>query len=216
MRVIPPVIPSPFEPARGTGRFEPMAFTLPPLPYAVDALSPHMSAETLEFHHGKHHKAYVDTANDLTDGERSDAELEDVILEADGKLFNQTAQIWNHSFFWQCLSPNGGGAPGGELAEAINGAFGSLDGFRDEFTQAAKGHFGSGWAWLVHDGSGLSVTSTHDADLPLKHGQKALLTLDVWEHAYYIDFRNARPDYISTFLDHLVNWEFVAKNLSEV
>jgi Fe-Mn family superoxide dismutase len=191
-----------------------MAFTLPDLPYARDALVPHMSAETLDFHHGKHHKAYVEGANDLTGGEKTDAELEALILESDGKLFNQAAQIWNHSFFWQCLSPNGGGTPEGDLAEAIAGAFGSYEAFRDEFTQAAKGHFGSGWAWLVHDGSKLSVVTTHDADLPLVHGQKALLTLDVWEHAYYIDYRNARPDYIATFLDHLVNWEFAAKNLS--
>jgi Fe-Mn family superoxide dismutase len=191
-----------------------MAFTLPDLPYARDALVPHMSAETLDFHHGKHHKAYVEGANELTGGEKTDAELEALILESEGKLFNQAAQIWNHSFFWQCLSPNGGGAPEGDLAEAIAGAFGSYEAFRDEFTQAAKGHFGSGWAWLVHDGSKLSVVTTHDADLPLVHGQKALLTLDVWEHAYYIDYRNARPDYIATFLDHLVNWEFAAKNLS--
>jgi superoxide dismutase, Fe-Mn family len=193
-----------------------MAFTLPSLPYAKDALAPHVSARTLELHHGKHHQKYVDTANELTDGEHTDGELETVILESDGKLFNQVAQVWNHTFLWSCMTPNGGGEPGGDLAEALSSAFGSVQAFRDEFTTAAKDQFGSGWAWLAHDGSGLTVMSTSDADLPLKHGAKALLTLDVWEHAYYLDYQNARPDYIEAFLDHLVNWEFVAKNLSEV
>jgi Fe-Mn family superoxide dismutase len=194
-----------------------MAFTLPPLPYALDALAPHLSKETLELHHGKHHQAYVTKLNELTGGERSDAELEAVILEADpGGLFNNAAQNWNHTFYWQSMSPTGGGAPDGALAEALAEAFGSFDAFSKELNEAAATHFGSGWAWLVHDGSTLQVTHTSDADLPLKHSQKALLTIDVWEHAYYVDYRNNRPDYVSAFLDHLVDWDFVAQNLAQV
>jgi Fe-Mn family superoxide dismutase len=193
-----------------------MAFTLPELPYAIDALAPHISQETLEFHHGKHHKTYVDNLNNMTGGEKSDADLEAVILESDGGVFNNAAQVWNHTFYWNCMSPNGGGQPGGELAEALSSAFGSVDNFLSEFSEAAKTQFGSGWAWLAHDGSKLQIMKTSNADLPLKHGAKALLTIDVWEHAYYIDYRNARPNYIQTFLDHLVNWDFVAKNLAEV
>ncbi|HEX4867176.1 MAG TPA: superoxide dismutase [Acidimicrobiales bacterium] len=193
-----------------------MAFTLPPLPYAPDELAPHLSAETLEYHHGKHHNAYVTKANELTNDEKSNDDLEPMILEASGPLFNQLAQHWNHSFYWSCMAPDGGGEPTGELADAIDSAFGSLSELKDKLKAEAVGHFGSGWAWLVHDGSGLVVTSTHDADLPLKHGQKALLTIDVWEHAYYIDYRNVRPDYVSTFLDKLVNWDFVAENLKGV
>jgi Fe-Mn family superoxide dismutase len=194
-----------------------MAFTLPPLPYALDALAPHISQETLEFHHGKHHNAYVTKLNELTGGERNDDELDAVILEAaPGPLFNQAAQHWNHSFYWKSMSPTGGGAPEGELADALASAFGSFDAFVKELNTAAATHFGSGWAWLVHDGSSLLVTHTSDADLPLKHGQKALLTIDVWEHAYYIDYRNRRPDYVSAFLDNLVNWELVAENLRQV
>jgi superoxide dismutase, Fe-Mn family len=194
-----------------------MAFTLPDLPYALDALAPHLSRETLEFHHGKHHDSYVTKLNELTGGERSNDELEKVILEAEpGDLFNNAAQHWNHSFYWQCMSPTGGGAPEGALADALADAFGSFDAFAKELNEAAGSHFGSGWAWLVHDGSSLAVTHTSDADLPLAHGQKALLTIDVWEHAYYIDYRNKRPDYVSAFIDHLVNWEFVAANLEQV
>jgi Fe-Mn family superoxide dismutase len=194
-----------------------MAFTLPPLPYAPDALAPHISQETLELHHGKHHQAYVTKLNELTGGERTDADLDAVILEAGpGPLFNNAAQHWNHSFYWQCMAPNGGGVATGDLHEALASAFGSFDAFVKELNDAAATHFGSGWAWLVHDGSGLQVVSTHDADLPLKHGQKALLTIDVWEHAYYVDYRNRRPDYLSAFLGHLVNWDFVAQNLSSV
>lgn len=194
-----------------------MAFTLPPLPYAPDALAPHISRETLELHHGKHHQAYVTKLNELTGGERADADLDAVILEAGpGPLFNNAAQHWNHSFYWQCMAPNGGGVAEGDLHEALASAFGSFDAFVKELNDAAATHFGSGWAWLVHDGSTLQVTSTHDADLPLKHGQKALLTIDVWEHAYYVDYRNKRPDYLSAFLDHVVNWDFVAQNLSSV
>ena len=194
-----------------------MAFTLPPLPYALDALAPHISRETLELHHGKHHDTYVTTLNELTGGEQGDDELEAVILGAKpGPLFNNAAQHWNHSFYWRSMAPDGGGAPGGEVADALNEAFGSFDAFSKEFNDAATTHFGSGWAWLVHDGSGLAITHTSDADLPLKHSQRALLTIDVWEHAYYVDYRNKRPDYVSAFLDHLVNWDFVAENLRAV
>ena len=196
----------------GYGR--PMPFTLPPLPYALDALEPHLSRETLELHHGKHHQTYVDKLNDLVEGS-SDADLDKVILEAEkGPVFNNAAQHWNHSFYWQCMAPDGGGTPEGELAEAIDREFGSFGALSEKLHEAGATHFGSGWAWLVHDGSKLLVTSTHDADLPLKHSQRALLTIDVWEHAYYVDYQNKRPDYISAFLDHLVSWEFVEKNLS--
>jgi Fe-Mn family superoxide dismutase len=191
-----------------------MPFELPPLPYAQDALAPHLSAETLEYHYGKHHQAYVTNLNNLVAGtEFENASLEDVIMKSDGGLFNNSAQVWNHTFYWNSMKPGGGGAPDGEVAEAINSAFGSYDEFRSKFAEAATTQFGSGWAWLVDNGSGLEVMKTANADLPMKHSAKALLTIDVWEHAYYIDFRNARPNYISTFLDHLLNWDFVAQNL---
>ena len=190
-----------------------MAFELPALPYAQDALAPHISAETLEYHYGKHHQTYVTNLNKLTDDNADGKSLEDVILSADGGLFNNAAQVWNHTFYWNSMSPDGGGEPTGEVADAIGSAFGSYDAFRSEFTEAATTQFGSGWAWLVDSGSGLEVMKTANADLPMKHGAKALLTIDVWEHAYYIDFRNARPNYISTFLDSLVNWDFVAQNM---
>jgi len=195
-----------------------VAIELPPLPYAMDALAPHMSAETLEYHYGKHHKTYVDNLNGLiADTEHADASLEEIIMAApEGGLFNNSAQVWNHSFFWNCLSPSGGGAPSGDVAEALSSAFGSVEAFTDEFTEAAKTQFGSGWAWLAHDGSGLKVVKTANADLPMKHSMQALLTIDVWEHAYYIDHRNARPKYISTFFEHLVNWDFLAQRLAEV
>jgi Fe-Mn family superoxide dismutase len=195
-----------------------MAFTLPPLPYAQDALAPHISAETLEFHHGKHHNTYVTKLNELIgDDSKTNDDLEAVILSAEpGKLFNNAAQHWNHTFYWQSMAPSGGGLPTGELAEAIDRDFGSFEDFRKQLSEEAVNHFASGWAWLVHDGSKLLVTSTHDADLPLKHGQKALFTVDVWEHAYYIDYRNKRPDYLGAFFDGLVNWEFAAQNLSQV
>ena len=192
-----------------------MAYELPALPYAIDALAPHISKETLEYHHGKHHQAYVNKLNEFTDGSVSnDSELEKTIMEYEGGLFNQAAQIWNHTFYWNSMAPGAGGAPEGEIGEAINSAFGSYDGFKDEFAKAATTQFGSGWAWLIQGDKGLEITQTSNADLPLKHGQKALLTIDVWEHAYYIDFRNARPGYIDTFLDNLVNWDFVAKNFA--
>ena len=193
-----------------------MAIELPPLPFAPDALeSKGLSDETIDYHYGKHHAAYVNQLNGLIEGtEHADSSLEEIILAADaGPLFNNSAQVWNHTFYWNCLSPTGGGTPGGELGDAINSAFGSFDAFATEFSDAAKTQFGSGWAWLVDDG-GLKIQKTANADLPLKHGVKALLTIDVWEHAYYIDFRNARPDYISNFLANLVNWDFVAQNLA--
>jgi superoxide dismutase, Fe-Mn family len=194
-----------------------MAFILPPLPYASDALAPHLSQETLELHHGKHHQSYVTKLNELTGGERSNDELEAVILDAaPGGLFNNAAQHWNHTFYWRSMAPTGGGVPEGALADALAEAFGSVDAFSKELNDTAVTHFGSGWAWLVHDGSRLQVAHTSDADLPLKHGQHALLTIDVWEHAYYVDYRNKRPDYVSAFLDHLVNWDFVAENLAQI
>ena len=191
-----------------------MPFTLPELPYAKDALAPHISAETLEFHHGKHHNAYVTNLNKLLEGKpEASKSLEEVILGSDGGVFNNAAQVWNHTFYWNCMKPSGGGKPTGDLATAIDRDFGSFDKFREEFANAAATQFGSGWAWLVLEGGKLKITKTGNADLPMKHGQKALLTIDVWEHAYYIDYRNLRPKYIDTFLNHLVNWDFVAKNL---
>ena len=191
-----------------------MPFELPDLPYAKDALAPVISAETLDYHYGKHHAAYVNNLNKLTEGTaHADASLEDVIQAADGGLFNNAAQVWNHTFYWHCMKPDGGGAPSGALAEAIDRDFGSVDDFKREFKNAAAAQFGSGWAWLVEDGGKLAITTTANADLPMKHGQKALMTCDVWEHAYYIDFRNARPSYLEAFLDKLVNWDFVASNM---
>jgi superoxide dismutase, Fe-Mn family len=191
-----------------------MAFTLPDLPYAKDALAPHLSQETLEYHHDKHHNAYVTNLNGLLDGtDNANKSLEEIILSAEqGPIFNNAAQIWNHTFYWNCMKPGGGGAPGGDLAKALDAAFGSFDDFKKELSAAAVGQFGSGWAWLVVDNGALKVTKTSNADLPLKHGQAALLTIDVWEHAYYIDYRNLRPKYVETFLNSLANWEFVAKN----
>ena len=193
-----------------------MAFTLPALPYSKDALAPHISAETLEFHHGKHHKAYVDKLNELTAGKpEASKSLEEVIMSAEGPMFNNAAQIWNHTFYWSSMKPAGGGQPTGDLAAAITRDFGSFDKFKEEFTQAGITQFGSGWAWLVLDGGKLKVTKSPNADLPMKHGQKALLTMDVWEHAYYIDYRNARPKYIETFLTGLANWDFASENLKK-
>ncbi|RKH65324.1 superoxide dismutase [Corallococcus aberystwythensis] len=193
-----------------------MPFTLPELPYKKDALAPHMSAETLEFHHDKHHATYVNKLNELTAGKpEATKSLVEVILSSDGPVFNNAAQVWNHTFFWNCMTPaNGGGKPTGEVAEAINRDFGSYEEFKRQFADAAATQFGSGWAWLVQDSAGkLSVMKTANADLPMKHGKKALLTIDVWEHAYYIDYRNARPKFIETFLTSLVNWDFVNQNL---
>ncbi len=194
-----------------------MAITLPPLPYAKDALAPHYSAETLEFHHGKHHNAYVVNLNKLIDEKKADGSksLEEIIMAAEnpGPVFNNAAQVWNHTFFWNCMKPKGGGEPTGAVADAITRDFGSYAKFKEEFTGAGMGQFGSGWAWLVSEGGKLKVTKTANADLPMKHKQYALLTVDVWEHAYYIDYRNLRPKWLETFLASLVNWDFVADNL---
>jgi superoxide dismutase, Fe-Mn family len=193
-----------------------MAFTLPALPYDKAALAPHISAETLEFHYGKHHQAYVTNLNKLVEGKpEAGKSLEEIILSSEGGVFNNAAQIWNHTFYWHSMKPQGGGAPTGDIAAAITRDFGSFDKFKEEFTAAATTQFGSGWAWLVLEKGKLAVTKTGNADLPMKHGQKALLTLDVWEHAYYIDFRNARPKYIETFLGHLANWDFANENLKK-
>lgn len=191
-----------------------MPFTLPALPYPKDALAPHLSAETLEYHHDKHHAAYVTNLNKLLDGKpEAELSLEQVLLRSDGPIFNNAAQVYNHTFYWHCMRPAGGGRPTGELAQAIARDFGSFENFREAFAAAAITQFGSGWAWLVLADGKLAVTKTSNADLPLKHGQTPLLTIDVWEHAYYIDYRNARPKYVDTFLDHLVDWDFVAANL---
>jgi Fe-Mn family superoxide dismutase len=190
-----------------------MSFKLPDLPYGKDALAPHLTAETLEYHYGKHHAAYVNKLNNLTaDTGLDDSKLEEVVMTADGALFNNAAQAWNHGFYWKCMKPGGGGTPSGELASAMAAAFGSYDDFAKEFIETAMGQFGSGWAWLVRSGDALKIVKTGNADLPLKHGQTALLTVDVWEHAYYIDYRNNRQKYLETFLQNLVDWDFVAAN----
>ena len=196
-----------------------MAFELPSLPYADTALEPYYSAKTFSFHHGKHHKAYVDNLNKLLPGSPfENSSLEEIILAVAGDatkagFFNNAAQVWNHSFFWHCMKPDGGGTPSGALADKINTAFGSYEKFAEQFKAAAVGRFGSGWAWLVLDGGELKIMSTPNAETPLTGGKKALLTVDVWEHAYYLDYQNRRPDFVQTFLDHLVNWDFVSENL---
>jgi Fe-Mn family superoxide dismutase len=194
-----------------------MAFELPPLPYARDALAPHMSEQTLNFHYGKHHQTYVTNLNGLVEGtENEGRSLEEIILAAEpGGLFNNSAQVWNHTFFWSSMSPGGGGEPDGEVKTALEQAFGSVDTFKQTFTDKAKTLFGSGWTWLAKGDDGLEILQTKDADLPLKHGKTAILTLDVWEHAYYLDYQNARPAYIETWLNNLVNWEFAAENLAK-
>ncbi len=191
-----------------------MSFTLPALPYDRQALSPHISAETLDYHHGKHHQAYVTNLNNLTAGtELEGKSLEEIIRNSEGGVFNNAAQVFNHTFYWNCLSPNGGGAPGGALGEKIDATFGSFEAFKEQFTKAAATHFGSGWAWLVADSSGaLSIMTTTNAGCPLSEGLRPLLTCDVWEHAYYVDYRNARPAYVDAFWQ-LVNWDFVATNM---
>jgi Fe-Mn family superoxide dismutase len=197
-----------------------MAFELPPLPFAIDALEPHISARTFEFHHGKHHAAYVTNLNNLTkDTDLASKSLEEVIkvaaadLPAKQGIFNNAAQVWNHTFFWNCLKKGGGGKPGPKLLAKIESDLGGFDKFKEDFKAAAVGQFGSGWAWLVEEGGKLKITKTANADLPMAHGQKALLTVDVWEHAYYLDWQNRRPDFVQCFLDNLVNWEFVEANL---
>ena len=191
-----------------------MTFTLPTLPFAMDALAPHISQETIEYHYGKHHQAYVTNLNKLiADRDFATMTLEDVIKKSSGGIFNNAAQVWNHTFYWNCLSPNGGGEPTGQLADAINKAFGSFAAFKEQFTQTAISTFGSGWAWLVQDKQGLlKIISTSNAGTPMTDNLTALLTCDVWEHSYYIDYRNARPNYINAFWA-LVNWDFVASNL---
>jgi Fe-Mn family superoxide dismutase len=191
-----------------------MAIELPALPYADDALDPHISERTISFHYGKHHAAYVNNLNGLIEGtDQADASLEDIVMAAGpGGLFNNAAQVWNHTFYWNCMSPAGGGDPSGDLAAAIASSFGSVDDFKTQFKADSVGNFGSGWTWLVKDGDGLAIAKTDDADTPMKHGQTALLTIDVWEHAYYLDYQNARPAYVDTFIEKLLNWEFVAAN----
>ncbi|MDX2027515.1 MAG: superoxide dismutase [Alphaproteobacteria bacterium] len=196
-----------------------MPFELPPLPYAENALAPYMSSQTLSFHHGKHHKAYVDKLNKLIEGTPyAKASLETIIEDSfeDEKnkgIFNNAAQVWNHSFFWNCMKPGGGGAPKGEMARHIDAAFGSYEDFAKKFKETAVDQFGSGWAWLILDQGKLNIIKTPNAVNPLSYGQRALLTCDVWEHAYYLDYQNRRPDMVQAFLDHLVNWDFVQRNL---
>ena len=190
-----------------------MTFTLPELPYAQDALEPHITANTLSFHHGKHHNAYVGKLNELIQGTEFEGKsLEEIIKSSDGAIFNNAAQIWNHTFYWHSMSPNGGGDATGALADKIVADFGSMDEFRTQFATAAMTQFGSGWAWLVLDNGTLKITKTGNAETPITEGQIPLLTIDVWEHAYYLDFQNKRPDYIGAYLNDLVNWEFAASN----
>jgi Fe-Mn family superoxide dismutase len=193
-----------------------MKHKLPDLPYSKNALEPHISAETLEYHHGKHHAAYVNNLNNLIGGtEFEKASLEDIILKSSGGVFNNAAQIWNHSFYWNCLKPGGGGEPAGPLAEVIKSAFGSFENLKKEFSQKAVTLFGSGWAWLVKNKDGsIAIEQMSNAGTPMTDGKKALITCDVWEHAYYIDYRNARPKYVEAFWN-LVNWDFAAKNFTE-
>jgi Fe-Mn family superoxide dismutase len=198
-----------------------MAIVLPPLPYAENALEPHYSARTIGFHYGKHHKAYVDNLNKLIAGTPMEAKaLEEIIMSTAGDssktgIFNNAAQVWNHTFFWNCMRPGGGGRPTGDLAAKIGQTFGSYEKFAEQFKAAAVGRFGSGWGWLVREGGALKIMSTANADTPMTSKQTPLLTVDVWEHAYYLDYQNRRPDFVQTFLDHLVNWDFVAANLAK-
>ncbi|MCS0633452.1 superoxide dismutase [Fe] [Telluria mixta] len=192
-----------------------MEHTLPPLPYAKDALQPHISAETLEYHYGKHHQAYVTNLNNLIKGtEFENLSLEEIIKKSQGGVFNNSAQVWNHTFFWNCMTPNGGGAPTGPVADAINAKWGSFDKFKEEFQKSAVGNFGSGWTWLVKKTDGtVDIVNTSNAGTPLTTDNVALLTCDVWEHAYYIDYRNARPKFVEAWWN-VVNWDFVNKNFA--
>ena len=196
-----------------------MAFELPALPYAKNALEPYITANTLEFHYGKHHNAYVVNLNNLTkETSLASASLDDIVRQTAGDaakagVFNNAAQVWNHTFYWNGMKAGGGGSPTGPLAEKIEESFGRFAAFREQFKNAAVTQFGSGWAWLVVEGGKLKVAKTGNADTPIAHGQTPLLTCDVWEHAYYLDYQNRRPDYVDTFLDHLVNWDFAARNL---
>jgi len=193
-----------------------MERTLPALPYAKDALAPHYSAETLDFHHGKHHLAYVNKLNELQKGtEFENLELEAIIKKAQGGIYNQAAQIWNHTFFWNCMKPQGGGAPAGALAAAIDAKWGSFDAFKTAFVNSAVGNFGSGWTWLVKKADGsIDIVNTGAAGCPMTTGDKALLTVDVWEHAYYIDYRNARQKFVEVFFSNLANWGFAEANFA--
>ncbi len=192
-----------------------MAITLPDLPYAKDALEPFIGAKTLDIHHGKHHKAYVDNGNKLIEGtDLANLSLEEIVKKVAGDpskagVFNNAAQVWNHSFYWQCMKPNGGGAPTGAIADKIKADFGSFEKFVEEFKNAGMTQFGSGWAWLVVDGGKLKVTKTPNAETPITQGLKPVLVVDVWEHAYYLDYQNRRPDYLTTFVEKLINWDFV-------
>ena len=191
-----------------------MTHTLPPLPFPIDALAPHISKETFEFHHGKHHQTYVTNLNNLIGGtEFADATLEDIVRKSTGGIFNNAAQVWNHTFFWNSMKPGGGGAPAGGLAAAIAAKWGSFDAFKEAFSKSAVGNFGSGWTWLVKkpDGS-VDIVNTSNAGTPLTGADKPLLTIDVWEHAYYIDYRNARAKFVETFLASLANWSFAQAN----
>ena len=191
-----------------------MAITLPPLPWAENALNPHISPETIQYHYGKHHNAYVVNLNKLIDGTpNASKSLEEIVKNSEGGVFNNAAQVWNHTFYWNSMKPGGGGKPTGALLEQINASFGSYEKMREELTNAAMTQFGSGWAWLVKDGSKLAVKKTPNAETPLTTSAKPLLTIDVWEHAYYVDYRNLRAKYVETFFDHLVNWDFAAGNL---
>jgi Fe-Mn family superoxide dismutase len=192
-----------------------MEHTLPPLPYAKDALQPHISAETLEYHYGKHHAGYVTNLNNLIKGtEFENMSLEEIVKKSSGGIFNNSAQVWNHTFFWNCMTPNGGGAPTGPVADAINAKWGSFDKFKEEFSKSAVGNFGSGWTWLVQKADGgVDIVNTSNAHTPLASDDKALLTCDVWEHAYYIDYRNARAKFVESWWN-LVNWEFVNQNMA--
>ena len=198
-----------------------MPFTLPDLPYTQNALEPFISANTMSFHHGKHHNAYVTNLNNLVkDTDMASMSLEDIIMKSKGDaakagIFNNAAQVWNHTFFWNSMKPKGGGKPTGKIAEKIDKDFGSFDAFKEAFKQAAATQFGSGWAWLVLEKGTLKVTKTGNAELPMTQGQTAILTLDVWEHAYYLDYQNRRPDFITTYLDSLVNWDFAEANLTK-
>ena len=191
-----------------------MAFSLPPLPYEMNALEPHISSETLEFHYGKHHQTYVNNLNGLVEGtDNASKSLEEIIMSSDGGLFNNAAQVWNHTFYWNCMGPNSGGNPTGNAADAINQAFGSFDNFKEQFSKSAATNFGSGWTWLVKNSSGgVEIQNTSNAGCPMTLGNKAVLTIDVWEHAYYVDKRNARPAYIESWWN-LVNWDYVNNQL---
>jgi Fe-Mn family superoxide dismutase len=197
-----------------------MAFELPALPYAKDALEPHMSANTFDFHHGKHHNTYVVNLNGMIEGtDMASQSLEEIIKASAGDaskagIFNNAAQVWNHTFFWNSMSPNGGGAPSGDLVAKIDAAFGGLDGFKEAFKNAGATQFGSGWAWLVAEGGELKITKTPNAETPLTTGATPLVCCDVWEHAYYLDYQNRRPDFLQVFLDNLINWDFAAANLA--